>query len=91
MIVVKVEIHRFSTGTVEQLGEMRIWNTGHGTDTRGSYEVAVVKDDGKFADPFGAVPKKILRTGYVANYPRLSYHIFRLVLRALKSAFPEEG
>lgn len=33
---------------------------------------------------------KATRTARVENYPRLSYSVWRLVLRALKSCFPEE-
>lgn len=33
---------------------------------------------------------KAARTGHVGDYPRLSYNVWRLIIRALRSAFPEE-
>lgn len=33
---------------------------------------------------------RVLRRGRVENFPRKSYHVGRLILRALKSCFPEE-
>lgn len=33
---------------------------------------------------------KYLRRGEVHDYPRLSYSVWRLIIRALRAAFPEE-
>lgn len=42
------------------------------------------------ADEDHPYPDKVLRKGEVHAYPRLAYNIWRLVMRALRSAFPEE-
>ena len=87
VIVVKIELHSARTGCVELLGTTIISNAG-GSHTRGDYDVRVghKKDAGAHEDVY----KRPLRTGSVKNYPRLSYNVWRLVIRALKSAFPEE-
>lgn len=82
MIVIKVELHSAITGRVKTLGQARIWNKGTGTMKRGNYGVGVHRKD----DPNGPY----LRTGDVDNYPRLSYSMWRLVIRALLACFPEE-
>lgn len=88
MIVIKIELHSAITRKVTTLGQMIIANTG-GTLKRGDYSVHVgnKKDVGNL----GKILKSPLRTGRVENYPRISYNVWRLVVRALLSAFPEEG
>lgn len=82
MIVVRVELHSAITGRVSEIGRMHIANDGESSDAkRGSYDVAVLRRGG------GGVTRR----GRVENYPRLSYNVWRLICRALKSAFPEEG
>lgn len=87
MIVVKVELHSAITGQIKLLGAMIIDNVG-GTAQRGDYRVRVGKKS------HAANLRKIMsapqRTGEVRDYPRLSYNVWRLVSRALLSAFPEE-
>lgn len=83
MLVVKIELHSAITGRVSELGRMQISNTGKGSYDRGDYAVEVLRRSGVTG---GAVT----RTGEVKNYPRLSYNVWRLVSRALRSAFPEE-
>lgn len=81
MIIVRVELHSARTGQVSELGMMAISNQGSKLDDkRADYLVEVLRK--------GA--NRIQRTGEVKNFPRKSYSIWRLVLRALKSAFPEE-
>lgn len=88
MIVVKVELHSAITGKISLLGKMIIANTGGGTAKRGNYSVAVLKKTS--ADKDRPSIEDVLRHGEVLDYPRLSYNVWRLVSRALRSAFPEE-
>lgn len=90
MIVVKVELHSAVTGKVTEIGRTIIANVG-GTLERGEYDVSVARKPmpGK---PFSNrdTRDKPMRRGQVHDYPRLSYNVWRLVIRALLSAFPEE-
>lgn len=90
MLVVKIEMWpRGQEDRSFEIGRTYIWNKG-GNDKRGDYNVAV-KRKGDFERKDGYLPSKgAMRSGEVINYPRLSYNVWRLVLRALKSAFPEE-
>lgn len=84
MIVVKVELHSARTGKVEELGRMVISNDGGSqTASRSDYTARVCR---KGSTDF----MKPLRTGHVKDWPRLSYNVWRLVLRSLRDAFPEE-
>jgi hypothetical protein len=69
-----------------RLGRTFIWNKG-GTRERGDYGVAVMQ---KGEDEPPNQGGRGCRSGEVLNYPRLSYNVWRLILRALRSAFPEE-
>lgn len=87
MIVVKIELHSAITGKIKKIGEMRISNIG-GTKRRGDYAAKVARRGswpGWYNDP-----SKFMREGSVKNYPRLSYNVWRLVIRSLLSCFPEE-
>lgn len=91
MIKVTIELESAVTGETTRIGQMHIWNRGVSPDrNRGDYGVAVCRQ-GEYDVPFGTVPTKTTRTGEVLNYPRLSYNLWRLITRALKSAFPEES
>lgn len=91
MIKVTIEMESAINGESWILGRMYIWNRGTHKDPKlGDYGVAVCKK-GEYEVPFGTVPQKTTRTGEVTNYPRLSYNVWRLIARALKSAFPEEA
>ena len=81
MIVVKVELHSAVTGIVSEIGRTILVNDGTGTRSRGNYHVAVMRKGSR----------QTLRNGRVEDYPRLSYNVWRLVSRALLSAFPEEA
>lgn len=96
MIVVKIELWRFGFEDLkEEIGRMYIWNKG-GSKEHGDYGVAVMKkgqfEEAKFREDYKAEkPKFWARKGEVLDYPRLSYNVWRLICRALKSTFPEEG
>jgi len=87
MLVVKIELHSAITGKIKEIGRMIIANTG-GTADRGNYTAKVAKKERKFRNQ--RVWDYPLRVGEVKDYPRLSYNVWRLVSRALRSAFPEE-
>ena len=80
MIRVTVELIPFGVGIPQRLGVMHIANDGTGTKNRGNYKAHVYRK-GSW---------QIAREGIVTNYPRLSYNIWRLVVRCLRSAFPGE-
>lgn len=90
MIVIRAELHHARTGVVEVLGTAVIHNVG-GDDEHGDYHVKLANpnhpDDLRrlFTDPH--------RRGSVVAYPRKRYwnQIWRLVLRGLQSALPEES
>ncbi len=92
MICVKVELWPASRGgekAAVELGRMYIANVG-GTHTHGNYSVAVCRK-GSTAIPEGfAGCTKATRLARVGNYPRLAYNVWRLILRALVNAFPED-
>ena len=84
MIVVKIELHHASRpGKITEIGRMRIINTGSNADRPqlGNYTVNIFKRGQR---------RKVVRWGSVENYPRMSYNVWRLVSRAILSAFPEE-
>lgn len=87
MLVVKIELHSARTGEKKTLGKMIIANVG-GTRERGDYRVAVGHK--RNADDLRKIWSKPIREGEVKSYPRMSYNVWRLVARALLSAFPEE-
>lgn len=88
MIVVKIELHSARTGFVTEIGRMHIANiTGNGQgrwEPRADYNVKLFRRRSKG----GCL--SVLREGTVKDFPRLSYNVWRLVTRALKSVFPEE-
>ena len=76
-----------------RLGRTYIYNIdrdGLMPPDRGNYRVIVAKKGCEDEVLYGA-ERNICRRGVVDNYPRLAYNMWRLVIRALKSAFPEEG
>lgn len=81
MIIVRVELHSAITNEVSEIAKVHIYNDGTSQDPKiGHYNVEVLHKNGK----------KVTRRGRVNGYPRQAYHVLRLVVRALKSAFPEE-
>ncbi len=97
MIVVKVELWGARTGRVRELFRMTLANDGKWSNGNlGNYDVTlyrkgleIIHDRLDFCKHV-VRPGKVLRQGRVENFPRKSYHVGRLVLRALKSVFPEE-
>ena len=88
MIVVKIELHSAITKKVTLLGTAIISNMDMSADgTRADYNVKVGRKDKL---DFQSIHQNPLREGKVVDYPRLTYNVWRLVIRALKSAFPEE-
>lgn len=105
MIVVKIELWpRGLQVGAEEIGRMYIANNGEGTNDRGDYKVAVCRrgtdkvpreiyDEGDVAmieEGLGKKLPKAARAGEVKDYPRLAYNVWRLIARAVLSAFPEE-
>lgn len=88
MLVLKLELHSAITGEVKEIGRTIIANTGGGSVTKGDYTIKVARKRDTFTNK--DTWKKPLRTGDVKNYPRCSYNVWRLVIRSLLSAFPEE-
>lgn len=89
MLVVRVELHSAITGKVTEIGRTYIYNVG-GTTEVGEYEVKVAKEE-NFDEGLRATLDDPMREGEVKDYPRLDYNVWRLVSRALRSAFPEEN
>lgn len=91
MIVVKVEMWpKGDERRMYELGRTYIYNAG-GTETRGDYEVRVCRKGSYAPDPRKiASGEGFTRTARVDNWPRKSYNIWRLILRCLMGAFPEE-
>ena len=85
MIVVTVELWSARTGEKTVLGQTTICNVG-GTEKRGNYAVRVGRKGQSLEDGH----LNPTREGRVEHYPRLGYSVWRLVIRALRSAFPEE-
>ena len=86
MIRVTIEKIKHGTGAPEVIGVMEIANDATGTQTRGNYNARVLRRGTHYCD----MVKPVQRTGRVKDFPRLSYSVWRLVMRCLKSAFPEE-
>lgn len=86
MLVLKLELHSARTGEIKTIGQVIIANVGGSTE-RGNYEIKVAHGSRLSLRETYLHPQ---RQGRVENYPRLSYNVWRLVIRALKSAFPEE-
>lgn len=97
MIVVKIELWPVGReDRAREIGRMYVANIG-GDRARGDYKVAVCRR-GQHACPWphglDADAQKTrpapTRTAVVRDYPRRSYTVWRLILRALRGAFPEE-
>lgn len=98
MIVVRVELWSAVTKKKTTLAVATICNTKVSQGgKRGDYVVNVAHkrsiDKSNTHNVTAAVQASVnnpLRSGKVEDYPRLAYSVWRLVTRALKSAFPEE-
>lgn len=90
MIVVKIELWPFGDESQKtEIGRTLIANDGTGSVSRGNYDVRVLRRNA-YTLSGTEFDSSATRTGRVEGYPRLSYNIWRLILRALRSAFPEE-
>jgi len=92
MIVVKIEMWpKGDESKAREIGRTYIYNSG-GSLTRSNYEARVCRK----AKTFVHEPRKVVsgegfaRKGSVTDYPRLSYNVWRLIIRALLACFPEE-
>lgn len=88
MIVVRIELHSAIDNSIKEIGTAVIYNDGNGSGARGNYGVCI--GNKRDAGDFRAVYSRPQRRGRVTNYPRLSYNVWRLIARAILSAFPEE-
>ncbi len=83
MIVVTVKLESaISRDRDRELMRMTICNDGTVTDTRRGDYVARLFRKGSDSE--------VIRMGRVEDFPKQSYHVGRLVLRALVKLFPEE-
>lgn len=93
MIVIKLEMWPGGDEARKyDLGRAFIWNDGRVADPRrGDYGVAIQRRGytGSWVDVVRG--QKAQRRGEVKDYPRLAYPVWRLIIRALRSAFPEES
>lgn len=87
MIVVRIELHSTRTGKITEIGRMLIDNISRlgNHSKRGSYRVRILR-----RGTFKGKTLHIAREGVLHNFPRLSYTVWRLVFRALKSVLHEE-
>ncbi len=91
MIVAKLELWPGGDQKkMRPLGQMILINDESGTADRGNYHVAVLRRDALRTTTRGNPGGAVAREGRVENFPRKSYNVWRLVSRALRSAFPEE-
>ncbi len=91
MLRVTVELINANNGKRSVLGVLDIWNVSRlGRDSkRGDYKAAIYKK-GTCSPEIPYRNGETIREGSTENYPRLSYPVWRLVLRILKSCYPEE-
>lgn len=79
MIIVKVELHSAIDKTVRELAQMRICNTGTGTEEYGDYSVELLKRG----------TNEVYRKGFVTGHKRLKLSVWILVVKALGACFPD--
>jgi hypothetical protein len=92
LIVIRVELwKKGSSANCQEIGRAYLWNTGVTQDgKRGNYQIRVARRGEH--DPQTVLSLgKFTRAGALLNFPRLSYNVWRLVIRALLEAFPEEN
>lgn len=89
MIVVKLEMWpQGDQAKAYSLGRIFLWNKVKTTvknPKRGDYEYAVMHKSAK--DTVHPNLGKVVRTGVIKDYPRLSYTVWKLILLCLKDAF----
>ena len=89
MIVVSIDLVSARTGKGTTIGRMIIANDETGDGNRNNYNAWVARRNlvDRRTD---VLIDKAVRTGRVEHYPSTTYSVWRLVLRALRSCFPEE-
>jgi len=90
VIVVRVELHSAMTGKVTLLAKTIISNKRL-RDMRGQRADYSVRVGRKGRLENQQVLRSPLRWGIVTDYPREALNVWRLVIRALLAAFPEEA
>jgi hypothetical protein len=92
VIVVRIEMWPHGDRLrARELGRMYLANDGTGSAERGNYDVAVCrKGTNSVPRPISPNGPDATRAGRVESYPRQAYNVWRLIARALRSAFPEE-
>jgi hypothetical protein len=78
MLIVRVELHSAITGIVTEIARAEICNIG-GTPERGNYIGRSFR--GKSKDLLDK--RTVVRTGRIENHPRLTAHVFHLVVKTL--------
>lgn len=75
MLTATLTLNNARTGKDEDLGELRIINTGEGTEKRGVYRVTLRRDheDGTFTE----------RWAFIEDWPRLSLGAWELLAEAI--------
>jgi hypothetical protein len=91
MLVVRLEMWPMGDATkAREIGRTYIYNEG-GSTVLGDYGVRVCHEGQLGFEPWmNHVSKAFARSAKVLKYPRLSLDVWRLVLRSLAAAFPEE-
>lgn len=89
--MIRISVDLVTLGEVRPLGRMLICNDlSSRAHDRGNYDVHCARKS-VIERGMSQWIEKPCRTGRVENYPRLSYNVWRLVARAVKSCFPEEA
>lgn len=80
MILTTMTLHSAVTGLPTELVSIKIVNTGTGSKTRGNYWYEI---RGK--------RRRLLKSGEVANWPRLHKSPLALLQKVINSAYPKEA
>lgn len=91
MIVIRIEMWpKGSAALAHEIGRMFIYNDG-GTETQANYEVRVCRRGRFERSPRDIVQARgFTRVGRVEGFSRKAHNVWKLVLRSLQAAFPEE-
>ena len=89
MIVVSIDLISARTGKGTTIGRMIIANDETGDGHKNNYNAWIARRNLVNEQPEAMIDKSD-RTGRVESYPSTAYSVWRLVMRALRSCFPEE-
>lgn len=78
MIVTTMNLHSAVTGKTSTLVTVKITNDGTGTVERGNYRWTVYGRDGR-----------IIKTGYLDNWPRKRKSAGQLLAKVMNTAYPK--